>query len=417
MVAVPEGHAWGNAGILSADALVWLDSFRNDAKVDVVFEIDPERTDGFVLALAHPGYGGIAGNAPGAPNVSFSWVRSRDGAGAFGQVDFNPHNAGDFDRQEVAARPPTEVRFTIQPGKVTVLAEGMAPVTRPFPVAEDGAGLRIYAYSAVAEQNAPTRFVLRGIQMHRTLGSGAGAAEPAPGVAPLPFETIFAGIADPRWEPIGVAGGNFDSFARYENDALVVAVPEGNSWGKTGLLSAEPIVRLDARVHVTPSRIELQLDPATPENLNVALSGHKLADMWRDHQAWYTLSYIAERDVWVMGIRFSPYHDWSREIDPKWMAAHWDGRVWIDVGEGWTAIEMPGGPRLCATAPIDVGYFLYAVVEAHAPGDGKAAALTLKSIKAGLATPAGMSEIDRMILVDDDAFDPDAFADALAGKE
>ena len=294
-----------------------------------------------------------------------------------------------------------------------VLAEGMAPVTRRFPVAEDGAGLRVYAYSAVAEPNAPTRFALRSIRMRRTLGPDAAPPDPAPGVAPLPSETVFAGVADPRWEPIGVAGGNFDSFARYENGALVVDVPAGNSWGKTGLLSAEPIVILDPRVRITPSRIELQLDPATPENLNVALSGHKLADMWLDHQAWYTLSYVAERDIWVMGVRSSPYHDWSREIDPAWMAEHWDGRVSIDVGDGWTAIAMPGGPRLYAAVPVDVGNALYAVVQAHAPGDGKAAALTLKSIKAGLATPAGMSEIDRWDLVDDNDFDPDAFLSDL----
>ena len=65
VVDVPEGNAWGNAGILSADALVWLDAFRDDAKVDVIFEIDPDRTDGFVLALAHPGYGGVGGNPTG----------------------------------------------------------------------------------------------------------------------------------------------------------------------------------------------------------------------------------------------------------------------------------------------------------------------------------------------------------------
>ena len=413
VVDVPEGSAWGSAGILSADPLVWLDSFRGDAEVDVTFAIDPDRTDGFVLALAHSGYGGVAGNPPGTPNVSFSWYRSRDGAGAAAQVDFNPHNAGDFDRQEVAARAPSEVRFTVRPGTVTVSAEGMAPVTRAFPVAADGAGLRLYAYSAVAEQNAPTRFALRSIRMHRTPGPDAAAPDPAPGVAPLPFAAIFAGVADPRWEPIGVAGGNFDSFARYADGALVVDVPAGNSWGKTGLLSAEPIVTLDSRVRIAPARIGLQLDPAIPQNLNVALSGRKLADMWLDHQAWYTLSYVAERQIWVMGIRSSPYHDWSREIDPAWMAAHWDGRVSIDVGDGWTTIDLPGGPRLYATAPVAVGNSLFAVVEAHAPGDGKAAALTLKSIRAGLATPAGMTEIDRLALVDDDAFDPDAFADAL----
>ena len=47
-----------------------------------------------------------------------------------------------------------------------------------------------------------------------------------------------------------------------------------------------------------------------------------------------------------MGIQYSPYQDWSRLIDPAWMKAHWDGRVWLDIGEGWAKLTIPDGPAI-----------------------------------------------------------------------
>lgn len=414
VVDVPAGNIWGNVGILSPAPVVWLDALEGGGEAEVTFAIDPDRSDGFALALAHPGYGGVGGNPPGNPSVNFSWYRPKGSSGAFADVHFHPHGEGAFDRQEVAARPPAEVHFTVRPGEVTVAAEGMTPVTHPFPVAQDGAGLRVYAYSIVPEVNAPTRFVLRRITLHRRAGAAASQPAPAPGVEPLPAREVFAGAPSPAWEPIGVAGGNFDAFARYGGGALAINVPAGNSWGKTGLLSAEPLVRLDERVRLTPTRIELRLDPAVPENLNVALSGKKIADMWLSHLAWYSFTYDGERGVWVMGIRLSPYQEWSRDIDAGWMAEHWDGRLRIDVGDGWTALAIPDGPKVYATAPAGPGYALFAVIQAHAPEEGKAAQLTLKRVDVGLATPTGMDADSRWALLEPEDFDPNAFLSDLS---
>lgn len=413
LVDVAQGSAWGNAGILSPAALVWLDGLRGDGEVTVTFELDPARTDGFALALAHPGYGGVGGNGPGKPNVTFAWHKPKDSTGALADVHFYPHGGNDFDRQEVSATPPSQVRFSIRAGEVTVSAEGMAPVTRPYDAARDGAGLRVYAYTIVPEKDAPARLALDRIVLTRKPGAAAPTPEPAPGVDPLPETVAFDGSPSPAWEPIGVAGGDFEAFARFEDGALVVEVPEGHSWGKTGLLSAEPLLKLDPRIRQTPARIELQMDPARPQNLNFALSTRKIADMWQNHRGWYTFTYIPERQVWVMGLRHSPYQEWSREVDAGWVAENWDGRLRIDVGDGWTAMEIPGGPRLYGTMGVGPYYHLHGVVQAHPPAEQKAASLTLRSITTGMVTPDGMSAADRWSLLDDETFEPGQFLETL----
>lgn len=416
VVEVPEGSGWGNVGILSPGAVVWLDAFDQGGSLDLVFTLDPARTDGFALALAQPGYGGVGGNGPGAPNVLYSWVRAPDGASGLAEVHVYPHPDGDFHRAEVGPRAPSQVRMTLRAGEVTVSAEGMPAVVLPFPAATSGAGFRLYAYSVVPEANAPTRMLLKSIRLVRTPGSGPAlpGAAAAPGVKPLPVVSLFDGQPGPAWLPIGIAGGDFSAFATFDGQALSVSVPEGHSWGKTGLLSAEPLLRTDERLLRTPTRIEVRLDPARPQNMVVALSDSADPEMWLTHRAWYTFTRLPDRGVWVMGIHVSPYLEWSREISADWMAGHWDGRLWIDIGPDWTALEVPGGPRLRAIAPFSAYQAVYASVIAHAPREGAAAAMKLRGLSLGLLTPTGMTAVERWTLLDPSAFDGEGFLFDLA---
>lgn len=117
-----------------------------------------------------------------------------------------------------------------------------------------------------------------------------------------------------------------------------------------------------------------------------------------------------------MGIRNSPYQSWYREISADWIKTNWDGRVWIDVGDGWTAIELPGGPRVYATASFGANSINYAVVEAHAPDNDKAARLSLRRISVGHATPDGMTALQRWRLVDENDFKPEQFLEDLTAS-
>lgn len=53
-------------------------------------------------------------------------------------------------------------------------------------------------------------------------------------------------------------------------------------------------------------------------------------------------------------------------------------------------------------------------IVSHPPRENLASRLALKGVTAGWVTPSDMSEAQRWLLLDDDAFDPDAFLKELA---
>ena len=413
VVDVPKDAAWGKVGILSPEPLVWLDDFTGDAQVTVTYHIDPARSTGFVLALAQPGWGGVGGNDPGTPNAAFVWRLMPDGKSR-AELHLNPHGEGDFWSLDGDQAAPATVSFILRPGEVTVAAEGYDPVTKPWPAAADGTGFRVWAYSHVAAVNQPVTFALTNISVEHSYSVEPAPAGTAPGVKPLPTETLFDGAMNPLWEPAQIAGGDFAQFARIGDGALIVDVPKGHSWAKTGFLSTAPVVVLDHRVTIAPTRLTLTLDATQRQNLVVALSGDKAAEMWPSHVVWFTFSYQADKDRWVMAVQHSGYEDWGRYVDSAWMKAHWDGRIWLDIGNDWAAMRIPGGPVVRGYAPSGENGAYYATVIAHAPAENEAASLALKRIERGIATPTGMTAADRWTLTDDGAFNPDDFLGEIA---
>jgi hypothetical protein len=115
-----------------------------------------------------------------------------------------------------------------------------------------------------------------------------------------------------------------------------------------------------------------------------------------------------------MGVRSSPYQSWSREIDPAWMAEHWDGRVRIDVGAGWTELSIPDGPKVRADIGSGAYRNFYATVVAHAPKEQAPATLALERISLGFVTPDGMNASDRWLLLSEEEFDAEGFLGDLA---
>lgn len=413
-VSVASALGWAAAGLYTPTPAVWLDDFRDDAAVTLDWTIDPARSEGFVLAMARPGAGNYPGEPP-APALIFVFLPDPVTGKGRAAVRLNNDVPGEAWSSEGPVTAPSRVRMVLRPGEVTVDAGGFAPVTLPWSQAVEGAGLHLYAYAAAHSADVAHRLALTRVEVMRVAASvprpDAGAAE---GVAPLPMTRLFDGATGPNWEPAAAWGGNYDAFARIDVGRLSVNVPAGNRWGMTGLLSSEPVLRLDLRNAIAPARLDLTLDPKADPAFNLALSRSKTPDMWPDHVIWFTLSQVPGRDVWAMTLHCSPYQTWTREIDAAWIEAQWDGRVQIDVGLGWASIALPGGPILRGEVPSMDGDALYATVMTHAAGENLAARLDLLDLAAGMVTPPGLTAADRWTLVDDADFVPDDFLNDIA---
>nr|WP_295466558.1 SH3 domain-containing protein [Mesorhizobium sp.] len=414
VVDVPEGNGWGKAGVLTNDPLIWLDDFRDDAEVRVTFTLDPGKTTGFAVALAQPGWGGVRGNDPGFPGVRFYWIREKDGMSARTDFHVDPHRDGDFFSAAVAPDSPGTVTFILKPGRASVEMDGVKIAEREAPDVSNGSGYRIYAFSHPADVNLPAKMALKDIRVTRTYATVPSKTGPAVGVEPLPTETVFVGKPDNLFEPAAIAGGDFDRFARWGDGALVIDVPEGHSWGKTGLISAKPLVVLDERVFSTPTRLTLTVDPRRTTRFALALAADKLAEMWLGHQAWFSVGRLKGEPAYELFLHHSSYSQWSRKVPAAWMDDYWDGTLEFDIGLNHACMRVPQGPAVCGQISASPGNALYASIQAHAELENFATSLALNAITRGLVTPVGMTALARWNLLPKDAFDADTYLEDLA---
>ena len=90
-------------------------------------------------------------------------------------------------------------------------------------------------------------------------------------VQPNIMEDFQNGLGD-RWDPVAVVGGDFGRFARFESGKLIVNVPQGNSWGKTGVQSKQPIFTVDRSFAAQPGLILIKTDPTLTTGFVVTLA-------------------------------------------------------------------------------------------------------------------------------------------------
>ncbi len=104
--------------------------------------------------------------------------------------------------------------------------------------------------------------------------------------------TLFAGGMSDEWRAIAMSGGDFGKFARFETDRLVVGVPAGNVWGKTGLASVKPVVAIPGPSSDKAVALRFAFDPVRSRNFVVSLlpSGSGSGDEWHQHQIRFAIT-------------------------------------------------------------------------------------------------------------------------------
>jgi hypothetical protein len=424
-VEVPAGNGWGKVGIVSREPMVWLDG---DALTRVSFTLSPETT-GAALMLALP-Y--APASDPGHPSLRFYWLRAADGSGARVGFHVDPHATGDFwTADEPEPAPPTQIVMIFRAGSVALEIDGVERTRREWAFARPGIGLHLHAMSHAVEYNASVRLGLPLIDMERGRGRTpsdwmdrlflrpidlARAQAATESVALLGGRPLFAGTATPEWEGGQAAGGDFAAFARYADGMLLVEVPAQQSWGKTGLLSAEPVIVLDERAAIAPLRLEITVDPARTSGFIVSLSLHKDAEMWGRSTGWFSLVRREDGSAWTLGNSAGAGLERNRLVPADWMAHEWDGRLLIDFRPGIATASLPGGPQVANLSGVNPvhGTRHYLALLSHPPAENQPSRLALKSVRLGFALPHELPAIERFRFIPDTEFDPEEFLDRLA---
>ncbi len=94
--------------------------------------------------------------------------------------------------------------------------------------------------------------------------------------------TLFNGELGKTWLELAWAGGDFQKFAHFENKELIVDVPQGNSWGKTGIRSAGTVFQFPE--HDTDKAVQLKfsIDSERTTGFVYAI----IPDNWDANKEW-----------------------------------------------------------------------------------------------------------------------------------
>jgi hypothetical protein len=376
VVDVPAANSWAKTGLYSRERTFTI----GDQPMTVIVRLDPARTTGFCVAFAP---------SPNADvwtiqNAWFSWTRPSNAVQA--AIGFcNTQNAADGRLSELLApTPPAELVFTLQPGRADVrLPDGK---TRSIPLGWLAKGTPVFThvFTHAAEPHRAAKLALAGIDV---LWGPAPAPTAPPAILDRASVDLPVGEFGEVWDKLQAAGGNFDAFARFDRGALVVDVPAGNHWAKTGLLTRERLAALsDGPVHVT-----VRLDPARTTGFCVAFAPSPNADVWIIQNVW--LSWTRTAAAAQAGIGFANTQNPGDGSLSELLAPAAPAELLFTLEPGRASVRLPDGrTRSIAVAWLkrDTPIFAHVFTHAAAPHRPAKLALTGFSVSWGTgAPPAG----------------------------
>ena len=199
----------------------------------------------------------------------------------------------------------------------------------------------------------------------------------APEPSALFVETFKSGYEN-TWDPSSVAGGNYDRFAKVSG-ALIVSVPEGNTWGKTGVVSKTPFITIQEGKDAAPQKIEFVFDENDTTGFVIALSKDKAADVWWASNVWLHWS---RRSVTAGAFEFLNSQNSSESYGSTPTPAKAPAKVTLLIKPGSVRFESSqGASKEGSFSWLKSGASAYLYIFSHPPTEGAAASFTLKSIK------------------------------------
>ena len=372
VVDVPAGNYWGKTGVLSHERIFSLGT----EPMNVTVRLDSSRTTGVCVAFAsspHP-------DVYVLQNVWFSWTRTSAAAQAgiwFG----NTQNGNDGHVDELLApAPPAELTFTLQPGRASVRLPDGKTRTIAIDWLKPGTPIFAHVFSHPADSQRPAKFAM-------TQFSVTAGAPPAALSAPIPLSgaatNVPVGALDDIWDKLQSVGGNFDAFARFEGSALVVNVPAGNSWGKTGIMSHERLFTLGK----TPVSVAVKIDPARTTGFCLAFASSPHPDVYVLQNAW--LSWTVPLDAKQADLNLVNTQNGGDGHASDKLGLTAPAELVFTLQPGRIDVHLPGGK----TYSIALGWMkeetpIFGHFFTHPAAAGLQAKLALKGVTVSFGTPA-----------------------------
>ena len=197
-------------------------------------------------------------------------------------------------------------------------------------------------------------------------------------------DTMSDGLGS-NWDPLSCVGGDYGRFAKFEAGKLVVDVPAGNNWGKTGIMSKKPLFSVDDTMDSRPMKIVLDFDAARTRGYVACLSAAQNADVWLLQNAWFHWGVSEEKKK-----GFAHLVNTQNSGDPADPGSILDlptdapSRLVLSVSAGKVVAELPGGRKLVLRPSwLKSGVPIYLHVFSHPDRQGGAGSFCLDTVTVG----------------------------------
>jgi hypothetical protein len=185
------------------------------------------------------------------------------------------------------------------------------------------------------------------------------------------------------WVPISAAGGNFARFGRVEKGKVLVSVPAGNSWGKTGVRTIQPIFKVDDTMRANPMQIALDFDPVNTTGYIAAIAPESHPDVVHAVQSWFHWFRRpnGEAGMYLRNFRTNQTASLATGVKAPATAPR---QIVFSVRPGSVEVFTSSGEKFTLTQEwLRTGTPVYLHVHSHPGPEGDPASFALDTVTAG----------------------------------
>ncbi|MBM9520108.1 hypothetical protein JWG39_09805 [Desulforhopalus vacuolatus] len=190
-------------------------------------------------------------------------------------------------------------------------------------------------------------------------------------------KVLFEGNLGDQWNELAAFGGDFKKFVRIEDNVLVVDVPEGNSWGKTGIRSVKPLLKIPEKQGKFAEKLIFSFGPKRSTDFVLAIIPANWDGNleWRSHHIRVGLKNSSSLTLWIKGREVMRTNLTSGSLEQIGIIVRPDRLVLVT--DGTDTILLQG--YLPDNLPLYKDGYRISVLT-HAPENGMKAKLVLKKI-------------------------------------
>lgn len=219
--------------------------------------------------------------------------------------------------------------------------------------------------------------------------SGAGPATSAtvPGVnlKDVVLSDAMENGLGTTWDALQCVGGNFASFAKFQDGKLMVNVPAGNHWGKTGLMSKKPLFTVDNTMDANPMKIVFDFDADNTTGYVIALASAENNDVWLSQNYWLHRGISSEtKKGFTYFVNTQNGNDKATPSEFNGLPVEAPKRIVLSVSHGFVKAELPDGKvSTCSLGWLKSGTPVYVHIFSHPENDNGPASFSLDAITVG----------------------------------